>query len=153
MRAGCCIWLLYGLAVRPSSVSLDHPQPTCRQRCLKRAQVPLANIKNVRLAADANSDCGGGMARRPVEDAVSSAHVAGGDHHASSRLGHDRKDSRHLLIRSLTSGHALNARTKFAKLVLDSFEPLREFGQVVSFPLKWLVTIAHVSRPALLGHY
>jgi hypothetical protein len=99
MRAGCCTWLLYGLAVRLSSVSLDHPQPTCRQRCLKRAQVPLANIKNVWLAADANSDCGGGMARRPVEDAVLSAHVAGGDHHASSRLGHDRKDSRHHLIR------------------------------------------------------
>jgi hypothetical protein len=99
MRAGCRTWLLYGLAVRLSSVSLDHPQPTCRQRCLKRAQVPLANIKNVRLAADANPDCGGGMARRPVEDAVSSAHVAGGDHHASSRPGHDRKDSRHHLIR------------------------------------------------------
>jgi len=99
MRAGCCTWLLYGMAVRLSSVSLDHPQPTCRQRCLKRAQVPLANIKSVRLAADANSDCGGGMARRPVEDAISSAHVAGGDHHASSRLGHDRKDSCHHLIR------------------------------------------------------
>jgi hypothetical protein len=103
MRAGCCTWLLYGLAVRLLSVFLDHPQPTCRQRHLKRAQVPLANIKNVWLAADANSNCGGGMARRPVEDAVSSAHVAGGDHHASSRLGHDRKDSRHHLIRR--SGH------------------------------------------------
>ena len=99
MRADCCTWLLYGLAVRLSSVSLDHPQPTCRQRCLKRAQVPLANIKSVRLAADANSDCSGGMARRPVEDAISSAHVAGGEHHASSRLGHDRKDSRHHLTR------------------------------------------------------
>ena len=99
MRAGCGTWLLYGLAVRLSSVPLDHPQPTCRQRCLERAKVPLANIKNVRLAADANSDCCGGMARRPVEDAVLSAQVAGGDHHASSRLGHDRKDSRHHLTR------------------------------------------------------
>ena len=96
---GCCTWLLYGLAVRLSSVSLDHPQPTRRQHCLKRAQVLLADIENVRLAADANPGCGDGMARCAVEDSVASAHVAGGDHHASNRLGHDRKDSRHHLIR------------------------------------------------------
>ena len=62
VRAGCCTPLLYGLTVRLSLVSLDQPQSTCRQRCLKRGQVPSANIENVRLAADANPDCGGGMA-------------------------------------------------------------------------------------------
>lgn len=73
MRVGCCTPPPYGLTVRLSLVSLNQPQSTCRQRCLKRGQVPFANIENVRLAADANSDCGGGMAGRPVEDPVSSA--------------------------------------------------------------------------------
>ncbi len=73
VRVGCRTPLLYGLSVRLSLVSLDQPQSTGRQRCLKRGQVPFADIENVRLAADANSDCGGGMAGGLVEDPVSSA--------------------------------------------------------------------------------
>ena len=111
-RMGCCTPALYGLTVRLAWVSLDQPQSTCRQRCLKRRQVPFANIKNVRLAADANSDCGGGMAGGLVEDPVSSAHVADGTCRASGRYRHDRKSSRHHLIRRLC--HAYLLPTHFA---------------------------------------
>jgi hypothetical protein len=37
-----------------------------------------ADIQDVRLAGDANSYCGSGMARCPVKDFVPSAYVAGG---------------------------------------------------------------------------
>jgi hypothetical protein len=109
VRAVCRSPLLHGLTVRLSLVSLDQPQSTRRQRCLKRGQVPFANIENVRLAADANSDCGGGMAGRPVEDPVSSAYVADGTCRASGRCRHDRKGSRHHLIRRLCRAHPLPA--------------------------------------------
>jgi hypothetical protein len=108
-RACCRTWLLYGLAVWLSSVSLGHPQSTFRQGRLERTQVTLTNIENVRLTTDTSSNCGGGMACRPVEDAISFAHVAGRDRPAFSRFGHDRKDSHHQLIRRDLQTHRLLA--------------------------------------------
>jgi hypothetical protein len=85
-------------------VSLDDPQSTCWQCLPKWGQMAFADIQDVRLVADANSYRGRGMARRPVKDAVHGAYVAYGPSRASSRCGHDCKDScDHLIRRDLRS--------------------------------------------------
>jgi len=50
-----------------------------------------ADIQNVRFAADANSYCGGRVARRPVKDRILPAHVADGVCADPSQFGHGAK--------------------------------------------------------------
>ena len=111
----CQLWvppLSYGTRVaRLSRVSLDDPQSACWQCLPKWGQMAFADIQDVRLAADADSYCGSGMARCPVKDPVLCAYVAGVPSRASSRCGHDCKGNCDHLIRRDLHDHVTPGQT------------------------------------------